>query len=82
MGLIGNASLDGIDGGASLDRQFPIRPIRLIRLIRPILPIVPKTHRLSVINKKKTTIWSSEILLYLRRAGLASLRSPIQFYHN
>ena len=65
---MGNASLDGIDGGASLDRQFPIRPIRLIRLIRPILPIVPKIPSLTAINKKKTTRKSSEILLKKRRA--------------
>ena len=65
MGLMGNASLDGIDGGASLDGEFsiypiypirPIRPIRLIRLIRlifPIFPIFPKIHSLSATNKKR-----------------------------
>ena len=78
---MGNASLDGIDGGASLDGEFPIRPIRLISPYRPYQDSISLNY-LSAINKKKTTIWSSEILLKKRRAGLASLRSPIQFYHN
>ena len=60
---MGALKLDRIDGGASLDGEFPIRPIRLIRLIRPILPILPKIPSLTAINKKKTTKWSSEILL-------------------
>ena len=58
---MGNASLDGIDGGASLDGEFPIRPICLIRLIRPIRLISPyrpyqdsiSLNYLSAINKKK-----------------------------
>ena len=44
---MGNASLDGIDGGASLDGEFPIRPIRPIRLIRLIRPISPHRPYLS-----------------------------------
>ena len=38
---MGNASLDGINGGAALDKEFPIRPIYPIYPICPICLICP-----------------------------------------
>ena len=41
---MGNAALDRVDGGASLDGNYliyPIYPICPIRPIRPIFPILP-----------------------------------------
>ena len=73
---MGNASLDGIDGGASLDRQFPIRPIRPIRLIRPILPILPKTQRYKQKKDDHLVVWNFALFAE-GRIGIATLAHPV-----